>query len=162
MKQSVTILLLTMIIPLWMNAQPDRSNEERLRALRVAYITEKVGLTADEAAEFWPVHNEMNAEMERIRSARMTMIDAHRSGLESIDENELRNNMQLMFELEEDELAIKKKYHERYLRILSVEQVARLYLAEEQFKRELIRRVGRNRDPNAIRERSMRRGPSMQ
>ena len=61
-------ILLTLLasISLSLNAQgpgmsrnnPQRPNVERVKAIRVAVLTEKMNLSTEEAEKFWPVYNE--------------------------------------------------------------------------------------------------------
>ncbi|KAB2814860.1 periplasmic heavy metal sensor [Phaeocystidibacter luteus] len=125
-------------------AQP-QGRGERLEALRTAYITQEVNLTSAEAEKFWPIHNEMSEELKETREERHQLLRRYRSSssIENADSDDLKEMMERFFELEAEELAIRKKYHTRFLEVLSAQKVALIYRAEEEFKRELLRRVGR-------------------
>ena len=45
------------------------SKREKLQALKVAYLTEELSLTPDEAQVFWPLYNELESKMKAIRKA---------------------------------------------------------------------------------------------
>ncbi|NVK27157.1 MAG: hypothetical protein HWE14_03880 [Flavobacteriia bacterium] len=125
-------------------AQPE-GRGERLEALRTAYITQEVNLTSAEAEKFWPVHNEMSEKLKQKREERHSLLIRYRnsSAIEGADSDDLKEMMERLFELEAEELAIRKSYHTKFLEVLSAQKVALLYRAEEEFKRELLRRVGR-------------------
>ena len=38
-------------------------NEEKLKAQKIAFITQKLDLTPDESAKFWPLYNQMESDM---------------------------------------------------------------------------------------------------
>lgn len=152
MKKHLKFSLLALLLPLAMFAQPgggppdgpgNGQGRERMEAMRVAYITQRVGLTTEEAQKFWPVFNEMQTELESIRQERHAMMDSHRDDpqMENSSEAEIKSEMQKMLELDQRELNIKKAYHTKFLAILPARKVALLYSAEEHFKRELIRRL---------------------
>ena len=44
--------------------------QERIDAQRVAFITEKVNLTPEEAQVFWPLYNRYRNQLEGLRAAR--------------------------------------------------------------------------------------------
>lgn len=117
---------------------------ERLEAVKVAFITKKLNLTAEEAQEFWPIHNEMTAELKKVWDARRELMPNPREAENDLDdqsEEEILRIMNKMMELEQDELDIRVKYHEKFLEVLPAKKVALLYRAEEQFKRELVRHM---------------------
>lgn len=145
MKTIWTTLTISLFLPLIAIAQPHGEQGERLSAMKVAFITERVGFTTEEAQAFWPIHNEMEAEMSQIRTERHELIHNARTNesLEELTEEELLENMNKMMELDQRELNIKKKYHKKFLEVLPAVKVAKLYRAEEQFKRELLRRFSR-------------------
>ena len=43
---------------------PDR--EDKIQALYIAYISQELNLTQDEAKQFWPVHTQYDAELKAI------------------------------------------------------------------------------------------------
>ena len=64
----LTVVLACLTTQSW--AQPTEGNPkqgEKVEALRIAYITEKLQLTAAEAQVFWPIFNEHQAKVKSIR-----------------------------------------------------------------------------------------------
>lgn len=51
-------------------AAQQESKHEKLEALKIAFITEKLSLTTKEAQNFWPVYNEYSQKIEKIRKAK--------------------------------------------------------------------------------------------
>ncbi len=142
MKKLVGILGLIAITSISLIAQPEGRGEQ-LEAIRAAYITQQMSLTPEEAQQFWPIHNQMNEELTAIRNQQKEIFESHRGDrrFENVSETELLAEMQRLMELEQQMLTIRKKYHEKFLEVLSPQKVAMLYRAEEEFKRELLRRV---------------------
>ncbi|WP_033961566.1 Spy/CpxP family protein refolding chaperone [Psychroserpens jangbogonensis] len=66
MKQVLPILILLISISAF--AQPDGKMKERIKAQKIAFITEKLNLSTDEAEKFWPVYNEFEAATEKVRN----------------------------------------------------------------------------------------------
>ena len=49
------------------NAQKDRGEKsEKVQALKIAFITQKLELGTDEAQRFWPVYNRYETELRQV------------------------------------------------------------------------------------------------
>lgn len=58
------IILLLLFISVEATAQ--RSPRERIKAFKIAYITEQLHLTSKEAEKFWPIYNRYEKNMEQV------------------------------------------------------------------------------------------------
>ncbi len=113
--------------------ESDIKQQEKLQSLYVAYITQKLELTAAEAQEFWPVHNDFDKEIKTV----------------DINLPELDREQRI--------LDIKKRFEPRFNNILrSPRRVNILFRSHGEWRRKLIERL-RNR-PNNQRPRPIRRG----
>lgn len=143
MKRTAIIILLSSFIICLSYAQ-DQNNRERMiekvEAQRIAYITTKLDLSSDESAKFWPVYNEYSKKrMEIKRQKRENRIESRmneKSSAESVDEQ---------IELDEKELQLKKSYYEKFKTLLPSQKLARLEEAEQEFNREILRRIKERR-----------------
>ncbi len=99
----------------------EAKRQEKIKALYVAYITQELNLTADEAQKFWPVHAQF--------------------------ENEIKGVKQDLPELEKQQaiLNIKKKYQENFNRILGANRCERFFRMDGEFKRKLLERIRKQR-----------------
>ena len=61
-----SIILILFLISLSSMAQ-DQKNMDRIRAARIALITERLNLTPDQAEKFWPVYRQYEMERREIR-----------------------------------------------------------------------------------------------
>lgn len=98
-------------------AQP---HGDRVRALRIAYITDKIHLSSQQSEQFWPLYNRYQDEIRGIR--RDDRIEDDIAMSEAI-------------------LDVKKKYKVEFLKVISQEQLTALYKAEREFKAMLIKRL---------------------
>lgn len=126
---------------------------ERVRAIKVGYITDKLKLTAQQATAFWPIYDEYQEDMQKARKAfRQKYRDE-----ESHDDNaEAKRYIEDNLELQEQTLAIKRKYKDRMLKVISAQQLASLYEAERDFKKLLVQQLSQRRAGN-MRGQGMRR-----
>jgi tRNA U34 5-carboxymethylaminomethyl modifying enzyme MnmG/GidA len=137
------LLILILAFPFMLNAQAGarvQQKKENIEAQKVAYITKKIGLTADEAQKFWPVYNQAQKEKQEVRKLRReTTKDKKR--IDEMTDAEVQKAMDAIFVAKQKELDIDKTYHAKYLTILPAKKVGKLYQAEEEFKRILLERL---------------------
>lgn len=114
---------------------------ERINAERIAFFTEKIDLSQEEAQKFWPVYNnysdqkdEINREMQRqrIRIAR---------GGNNMTDSEMEESLNEYVRLQNEENKLFNDYHKQFLNILPARKVMMLYVAEAQFKQYLLRKL---------------------
>lgn len=135
MKQAISILFLFLSIT--MLAQQDK--RQKIKALKVAFITERINLTEKEAQLFWPIYNDYE---NRINNVRFQDIKSIRK--------EIRNNLDNMTDEKAEDLlnqlntAERKLYHleeemqRKIAPIISPKKTVLLKMSEEDFKRKMI------------------------
>ncbi len=124
-------------------AQDNRSQDrESVEAAKIAYLTDKVGLTTDQSQKFWPVYNEYEAK-------RRTLVKSYRSGyrrnVEELSEQEADERINNLFETKAKELELEKEYAARYQKMISTKQLIKLYRAERDFTKLLLKRLDTQR-----------------
>lgn len=96
---------------------------EKVQALKIAFLTQKLHLTSGEAEKFWPVYNSYENEIKQLRTER---------------NGDVLDN-------EEKLLEIRKKYKPSFERILGPQRVNDLFNAEREFRNVLIKRLKEQR-----------------
>ncbi|MCK4569485.1 MAG: hypothetical protein KAT76_04290 [Bacteroidales bacterium] len=114
---------------------------ERIKASKIAFITEQVDLSPEEAEKFWPIYNEQNKKREELTHTLMERFKGHEENLE-ISNEQAEEMMQQGFKQEEALLDLKREYHKKFTEILSATKVMKLYHAENNFRRGLMERLG--------------------
>ena len=77
MKNLLVILLILTGFCSGLNAQGCGDNckkKEQIKAQKVAFITDKLQLTVEEAQQFWPVYNELDKKSEDIDNQIRTIV----------------------------------------------------------------------------------------
>ena len=74
MKNAIIIFCLS-VLAVSVSAQPTQRNpqrvQEKIESQRVAFLTQKLDLTPEESAAFWPIYNDFKkAQREKRRSLR--------------------------------------------------------------------------------------------
>ncbi len=148
MKNILTIVLVFLVtIP---NGFAQRGRPmERIHAAKVAYLTDRLHLTGDQAAAFVPVYNEYEAE---IRATRKSYLLKFRDkNLQDADNATARQYVDDNLDYQEKVIDTKRKYNDRFLKVISAQQLAELYVAEREFKQMLKKRLEQRREGGADR-----------
>lgn len=120
--------------------EPDRSGRERIHAAKMAYITDKLHLTSDQAGPFTAVYGEYENEIRALRKTyRQQFMADKRNG--NADDMTVRQYIDDNLDYQQGVLDIKKKYRERFLKVISQKQLLDLNEAEREFKKLLIQRL---------------------
>lgn len=119
MKKFLFILILFQGSFFGLQAQ-NNQRSEKIEALKIAFITQQVGITSSEAQQFWPVYNQYQSEIRNVRTT-------SRNGDALDSEQKLLN--------------IRKKYKPSFEKILGVQKSNKLFNAERDFRNVLIKRL---------------------
>jgi hypothetical protein len=115
---------------------PHHEESDKLRSLRVAFLTERLDLSSTEAEKFWPVYNKFHEKTRTLEHQRRKLLMEIRKG--ELSEEQTENKIQESFSIEEKVIELKREYHSEFKKILSVERVAELYSAEISFQRKVL------------------------
>ncbi|WP_255593838.1 hypothetical protein [Pontibacter sp. HSC-14F20] len=122
-------------------AQSGRSQDKNVEAAKVAFLTDKMGLTAEQSQKFWPLYNEYEAKRrELVRSYR----SGYRQDVDELSDQEAKARLDGMFNTREKELELEKEYVSRYQRVISSNQVIKLYRSEREFTKLLLKKLEAN------------------
>jgi hypothetical protein len=139
MKRLLQIVLFTfLVIPAFAQeadpeeAQVDPKAKEKINAARVAYITERLALTPEEAEKFWPVYREFVLKRQELRHQ---LRDAKKKGEAD------QALIDLDLKIKQQELDLEKDYSGRLQKIISAQKLMSLRQAEGDFRRILIRQI---------------------
>ena len=151
--KSVLPMLLLASLPLLSTAQrgaipkpggaqrTDGSKEDKILALKMAFFTQKLDLSPDEAQRFWPIYNAFQTELKQLRKTRKNLLQDVSENYESMSDKEIETALDDELNLAQKEIDLRKKYHPQFKSVLSIRKVALLYKAEEQFKRRLLEEI---------------------
>ena len=127
----------------------DNGWRERVRAEKVAFLTEEIDLTESEAQVFWPIYNEIQKSERDSFEAVKKAYDAMAKGVEEKKSSkEMEKLVKAYIDAKEKNEGIETKYLNKLLKVLPAEKVARYYVAEEKFRHQQIGRLGNGNFPN--------------
>ena len=125
----------------------DRRNQEQIKTLKIAFFTERLNLTPEEATVFWPIYNAHEKAKEALRDQERREIRDRFSNLDEISEPEAQKALERYLEIEEQEEELDKEFYQRMAREFSAVRTLKLFQAERDFRRRLLqeyRKRGRN------------------
>ncbi len=117
------------------------SKHEKLEAMKIAFITEKLSLTTKEAQSFWPVYNEYSQKIEKLRKTKRSDLGELKINIENSSDKEIEALLSDVFDAKSKEIELQKEYYSKYTKVLPIKKVALLYQSEHQFKKELLKRI---------------------
>ena len=127
----VTTLLLVAILGINANAQKTKQNSKKIEALRIAYITEELDLSVEEAQQFWPIFNTYESTKKELNKRKR----------ETIQQSIVENTLDELLIIEEDNYNALRSYIDELRDILSDEKIINLMSIEKRFKERLIKRL---------------------
>ena len=127
---------------------PPVSDEKReeIEAMKVGFLTRKLELTSEEAKIFWPVYNQYQGELDKLRDSRRKERMAAKNEMEGMSDKEIEKIVDGEITFRQSELDVMKKYNSQFKSVLPMKKVAKLYRAEEDFKRELLHQLRYKRE----------------
>jgi len=115
-------------------AQPGKS--DKVEALKVSFITEKINLTTTEAQSFWPLYNEYN---DKIKFARKNFRQQYANVTDFKTDKEADDYLGAELKLRQTEVDLQKEYFDKFKKILGSKKTGLLKKAEEEFKKEVLK-----------------------
>jgi hypothetical protein len=113
-------------------SQPNPKAQEKINSLRIAYLTDKLGLTPEQAEKFWPIYREFAQKRMEIRSElRQAARGIDRNNPDPKKQQEL---VDLSLKVRQRVLDLEKDYSGRLLKVVTAEQMLRLPTAEAEFR----------------------------
>ncbi len=143
MKKILVILLLC--VSFGVSAQKGKRHE-RIKALKISFLTEKLSLTEKEAQEFWPVYNAFEQKMNQIRFKEIRSIRKEiRSNLDTMSDSQALALIERFKKAENQIHDLKTDFSGKLSKIISPKKMIRLKLAEEDFKKKMLEEFKKRR-----------------
>ncbi|NJN42030.1 MAG: hypothetical protein HC811_07235 [Flammeovirgaceae bacterium] len=140
----VLIVLCMMLSPVWMYAQDemmkgDPDARQQIEAARIALITNRLGLTPEQAERFWPIYREFNTKRGEISME----FRQKRQEFDATD-NDPKRQQEMVdagLQFKQRELDLERDYSGKLLRVISAQQFMNLRNAEKEFQRMILNQL---------------------
>ena len=117
----------------------EHSKKDKINALKVAFLTEKLNLSTKEAQEFWPLYNQYESNKESLRHVQWREVRSKIKDASDISEKEAQALVEKYLDYEQEEEKIEKDYLEAVSKAISAKKTLLLLRSEEEFKKQLIK-----------------------
>ena len=135
-------LLILAFIAITFNSFAQR--KERLKALKVAFITERLELSSTEAQKFWPVYNAIEDEKDVLRKESRKL--RKNLDLETISDNDANTLLESMLDLENKKHQLQNKRVNELLKVIPAKKVILLKIVEDQFNKRMLEEIKKRRE----------------
>lgn len=142
----IQTLILLLFIGSASFAQKKWSDEEwkQFKAEKVSYITTTLELTPEEAQLFWPLYNQSEKERIALFDERRALDCQKDEEIKKMSDQKVAELTRARINIHEREVALEKKYNEKYLEVLPAHKVYQLYRVENQHRRNLLKKYRGN------------------
>ena len=139
--KTVILGLFICVISFGTYAQDKSDKEQKIKSQKIAFFTEKIGLTPEEAQVFWPIYNSYWDKKNSIIADRKDKMTYFAENIDKLNNDEMVKyaDQYIHYEMELAELL--DEYHNKFKEILPIEKVMKIYLADYEFKTYLLRRI---------------------
>ncbi|GGB65779.1 hypothetical protein GCM10007424_02130 [Flavobacterium suaedae] len=129
-------------------SQGHKEKRERIKALKVSFITTELNLSSEESAKFWPIYNEFEEKEFALRHDKMRglvkKLDA--SDIDKMSDKEALNYLKEFEEAETKLIQLRKKLVEDLKPIIGPVKILKLKKAEDEFNRRLWARYKKGKE----------------
>ena len=115
--------------------------QDRIKAQKIAFFTEKIQLTVQEAERFWPVYNEFENDKNKIAIERNKTTNYYTNNIRTLSDAELEEIVDKYIYLHKEEAELSILYHQKFKEILPIRKVMKMYQADIQFKTLLLQQI---------------------
>lgn len=149
-KSGLTLRLFILVLLIVSSAnifgQRQQNRLDRIRSQRVAFLTQKMSLTPEEAQKLWPVLNEFYKKRQELLREHWNQWPRD-TDVSKLSEHEAERYAEDQVQSVEKAAKLARELHNELKKILPAKKIALLYEAEEEFNRKLVReRINRPRN----------------
>ncbi len=115
--------------------EKDDSHREKIKELKTAFFTQELNLDNKKAQQFWPIYNEYESELHKLRKREHRDIP----NLECITEDDAENMLDEYVAIEKQDYILKQKLFNDLKEIMTAQEIIKLHKLEDEFHKKLIK-----------------------
>ncbi|GGX14846.1 hypothetical protein [Aquimarina muelleri] len=137
------IILLIYVIFIYSGIFAQNGSREKIKAFKIAYITEKLNLSSKEAQEFWPIYNNHEEIIENLRKEKRKLMKALKEAddSENITDKRAEDFINQYLESEEKKSKAKKNLILDLKKSIPNKKIIKLIKAERDFHKRMLDRI---------------------
>ena len=133
-------------------AQPGGKMRERIKSQKIAFITERLSLSTEEAQKFWPIYNAFETKTERIRSQELRVIRQKMRQNPEMSNAEAEKILADLMDAENRMYQTKVDLFNSLKGVLPAKKIIQLNAVEDEFNKKLLKRLRDFRDKKQRRD----------
>ncbi|MBQ4821809.1 sensor of ECF-type sigma factor [Aquimarina sp. MMG016] len=141
-------ILLLICITFTLQIYAQKGQREKVKAFKVAYITEQLDLSSKEAQQFWPIYNEHQETVENLKKEERKLIrslkDAN-NGPDGLSDKQAGDFLDNYLDAEDKKAQSRKKLIIDLQKVLSNKKILKLIKAETDFNKRLMQQLRERR-----------------
>lgn len=140
----ITAILILFSFSFVLNAQEGKGRQEHMekfRSMKIAYFTENLELTPEEAEKFWPLYNDFETrkrEVSRQRYRRSRNMDEELSNMTDQEAARMADDIIIS---RRKEVELSEAFHKDLKKIFPPKKVMKYYITEHQFREYMLRKL---------------------
>ncbi|MCK8523034.1 hypothetical protein M0D21_15760 [Aquimarina sp. D1M17] len=145
MKKIITLICLVFFS---ISSFAQKGPRERMKAHKIAYITEKLDLTPKEAQQFWPIYNAHEQTMDELKGNNRRLIrnlKETNDGFEGLSDKQAGDFLANYMDIEQQKSQARKKLITNLQKVIPNKKILRLIKAEADFNKRILQRIREQR-----------------
>ena len=143
MNKKIIFIVASLLFSVSFSAQMNQESREKIKSLKVAYLTEQLNLTVKEAQGFWPIYNKFDEEQHQLRNQNRSEIKKlirEKGELESVSEADAERLISLKLKNDKALYESQKVFISNVRKVIPYKKILQLQVAEMEFARKLMRK----------------------
>lgn len=148
MNKLKILLVLTLLFSSALFYGQRNVDKEKIKTLKIAFLTEKLNLTTKEAQGFWPIYNNYESAKDKLRDKGYDEIRSKIRDADQLSENQAAELIKKVIQHEDEENKIFEDFSSQITKVISAKKMLILLRSEDEFKRQLIRQYHEKNSKN--------------
>ena len=139
------IIITALLLIVTFNSSAQREDrKERIKVLKIAFITERLDLTKTEAQQFWPIYNAFEEANDVIR--RKTHENRKNLDFDAISEQDAKEMLNEMATIEKTKNTLREKFLADLQKILPSKKILLLKITEDDFNTRMLEEIKKRKE----------------
>lgn len=137
------ILIISLLFTL--SSVQSQNQRDKIKAFKIAFITERLDLSSEEAQNFWPIYNAHEEKVENFRKNELRDVrEAMRRG--NLSESDAQNILDKFMAVQDKLHEANKQLVKDLNKVIPPQKIIALKAAEEAFKKVLVEKLKERRE----------------
>lgn len=138
------ICIITLVFLTFSGHSQDKDRKDKIKALKIAFITERLQFTETEAQQFWPIYNTFEEQEHKLKKESYSK--RKNLNIESISEDEAKKLIDEMVISEAKKQTLHQNFIKDLQKILPSKKIIKLKIAEDEFNKKMFEEYKKRRE----------------